>query len=100
MADLLAPSGADFDERDVYLDMPEGPYTHMRRGLIHGAGPGLKIIHFGGKHYQLYDLATDPGELDDLSSDKARLVPMMGLLDAKRATLREMYVKSDAPALP
>ncbi|MGD0675336.1 MAG: sulfatase [Polyangiaceae bacterium] len=100
MADLLAPSGADFDERDVYLDMPEGPYTHMRRGLIHGAGPGLKIIHFGGKHYQLYDLATDPGELDDLSSDKARLVPMMGLLDAKRATLREIYVKSDAPALP
>ncbi|MGA3122528.1 MAG: sulfatase-like hydrolase/transferase [Polyangiaceae bacterium] len=98
MGDLLAAPSDSFEERDVYLDMPEGPYTHMRRGIIHGATPGLKLIHFGGRHYELYDLATDPAELEDLSSDEARLGPMIQALQAKRATLKEVPVKPDAPA--
>ena len=80
--------------------MPDGPYTHMRRGLIHGPTPGMKLIHFGGRQYQLYDLASDPGELDDLASDADRLRPMVDALQAKRATLHEIAVKPDAPALP
>jgi arylsulfatase A-like enzyme len=100
MDDVMAREGGDFEERDVYLDMPDGPYTHLRRALIHGTTPGMKLIHFGGRHYQLYDLAADPGELDDLASDPDRLRPMAEALQAKRATLHEVYVKPDAPAVP
>ena len=88
------------EERDVYLDMPDGPYTHMRRGIIHGTTPGMKLIHLGGQQYQLYDLASDPEERDDLSGDAARLRPMIEALQAKRATLKEVYVKPDTAAAP
>jgi arylsulfatase A-like enzyme len=98
--DLSAHDGDAFDERDVYMDMPDGPYTHLRRALIHGTTPGMKLIHFGGRHYQLYDLANDPGELDDLAGDHERLAPMVEAMAAKRAMLHEVYVKPDVPALP
>lgn len=97
MADLTARPGDPYEERDVYLDMPDGPYTHMRRGIIHGPTPGMKLIHFGGRQYQLYDLASDPGERDDLAGDPAKLGPMVAALQAKRATLREIEVKADVP---
>jgi arylsulfatase A-like enzyme len=100
MTDLLATPGASYEERDVYLDMPDGPYTHLRRGIIHGTTPGMKLIHLGGRQYQLYDLASDPGERDDLSGDPAKLGPMIEALQAKRATLKEINVKADAPATP
>ncbi|MDP9150291.1 MAG: sulfatase-like hydrolase/transferase, partial [Myxococcota bacterium] len=100
IADLLARPGERLLERDVYLDMPDGPYTHMRRGLIHGATPGMKLIHFGGSQYQLYDLAADPAEREDLSGDRRKLAPMVEALQAKRATLKEVYVKSDNPPPP
>ncbi len=96
-ADILTREGDAYEERDVYMDMPDGPYTHMRRGLIHGKTPGMKLIHFGGRQYQLYDLARDPGETDDLSSDADRVRPMLEAFQAKRATLREIDVKPDAP---
>jgi choline-sulfatase len=95
MDDISAPPSGPYEERDVYLDMPDGPYTHMRRGLVHGTTPGMKLIHFGGRQYQLYDLETDPGETKDLAGDPARLGPMIELLQAKRATLKEIYVKPD-----
>jgi choline-sulfatase len=98
--DLGAKPGTNFEEREVYFDMPDGPYTHMRRGIIHGTTPGMKLIHFGGNQYQLYDLADDPGEHDDLSGDPAKLQPLVEALQAKRATLKEIYVKPDAPAAP
>jgi arylsulfatase A-like enzyme len=98
MADLAGQSGDAFEERDVYLDMPEGPYTHMRRGILHGPTPGMKLIHFGGRQYQLYDLEKDPGEAEDLARDATKLGPMVDALQAKRATLKEIYVKPDAPA--
>jgi arylsulfatase A-like enzyme len=95
MEDITAAPSGPYDERDVYLDMPDGPYTHMRRGLLHGTTPGMKLIHFGGRQYQLYDLERDPGETRDLAGDPARLGPMIELLQAKRAALKEIYVKPD-----
>jgi choline-sulfatase len=95
MPDLTARPGDEFAERDVYLDMPDGPFTRMRRGIIHGPTPGMKLIHFGGRQYQLYDLETDPGEQEDLASDEAKLRPAIQALQRKRAGLREIYVKPD-----
>jgi choline-sulfatase len=95
MEDITSAPSGPYEERDVYLDMPDGPYTHMRRGLLHGTTPGMKLIHFGGRQYQLYDLERDPGETKDLAGDPARLGPMIELLQAKRATLKEIYVKPD-----
>ena len=94
MSDLTAGPADAYEERDVYLDMPDGPYTHMRRALLHGTTPGLKLIHFGGRQYQLYDLAQDPGEVEDLAHDPAKLRPMVDLMQEKRATLHEIVVKS------
>jgi choline-sulfatase len=100
MADLVAKPDESFEERDVYLDMPDGPYTHLRRGILRGSTPGMKLIHLGGRQYQLYDLSNDPGEKEDLSGDPSKLGPMVEALQAKRATLKEVNVKADAPAQP
>jgi choline-sulfatase len=95
----VGPDGS-YEERDVYLDMPDGPYTHMRRGLLHGPTPGMKLVNYGGSTYRLYDLSQDPGETNDLSSDPTKLAPMVELMQNKRATLHEIYVKADAPPGP
>jgi arylsulfatase A-like enzyme len=100
MADLTAKPGESPEERDVYLDMPDGPYTHLRRGILHGPTPGMKLIHLGGRQYQLYDLSRDPDEREDLAGDPAKLQPMLEALSAKRATLHEINVKADSPAGP
>jgi hypothetical protein len=39
----------------------------------------------------------DPGEATDLSGDKSLMLPMLTALQAKRATLREIYVRPEAP---
>jgi choline-sulfatase len=95
MSDIAAKPGEELEERDVYIDMPDGPFTHMRRGIIHGATPGMKLVHSGGRQYQLYDLAADPGEQEDLAIDPAKLGPMIRVMQAKRAGLHEVYVKPD-----
>jgi choline-sulfatase len=95
MPDLSARPGDPYAERDVYIDMPDGPFTRMRRGIIHGPTPGMKLIHSGGRQYQLYDLALDPGELEDLADDPEKLGPLIQTLQAKRSTLREIFVKPD-----
>ncbi|MFS8065413.1 MAG: sulfatase-like hydrolase/transferase, partial [Byssovorax sp.] len=61
----LAP-GAAPEPRDVFIDMPAGPYNDAKRALIHG---DLKLITSGGAHAEIYDLAKDPGERRDLGSD-------------------------------
>ena len=99
VADLVTKPGEAFEERDVYLDMPEGPFTHMRRGIIHGETPGLKLIHFGGRQFQLYDLAADPGETLDIAGDPARFEPVLQAFSTKRQSVTEIYVAPEG-ALP
>ncbi len=94
-ADLSA-----YPERDVYLDMPVGPYTQMRRGVIHGSTPGLKLIHFGGNLYNLFDLSADPGEATDIAGDKTRFDPVFSAFQSIRSSLREIDVTPDPNALP
>ena len=65
----------------------------IRRALITGTAPGMKLIHSGGAQYQLYDLAEDPGERKDLSSDKEKLGPVLTRMQQLRARLKEVEQK-------
>jgi arylsulfatase A-like enzyme len=104
LADLeVAPTdgGAwEYPERDVYIDMPAGPYTAMRRALIHGTTPGLKLVQLDSGAFQLFDLARDPDEKEDLAADPTRLKEMVAQMQAKRATLAEIEVKPVVPPPP
>lgn len=90
--DIEAPAGA-WETRDVYVDMPAGPYNELRRAIITGPGAGMKLIHFGGSMMQLYDLDTDPGEKKDLAADRALRDPVFARMSALRGGLREIDVK-------
>ncbi len=92
LKDAYAAPDAKLQERDVYLDMPEGPYNDVRRALITGPSPGMKLIHFGGKRYQLYDLANDPGENNDLSSNPDLFKPALERMEALRSRMKEISV--------
>lgn len=83
----------DFPERDVLVDMPEGPYNGLRRAFIQGPTPGKKLVHLGGQQYQLFDLAADPGEMQDLSKDPEVMKPILDAYNQKRASTKEIYVR-------
>jgi arylsulfatase A-like enzyme len=95
--DIESKSNDELEERDVYIDMPPGPYNGPRRAVITGPTPGMKLIHQGGRSYLLFDLAEDPGEKRDLAWDKEKLDPVLAKFQAARARLKEVEVKPDAP---
>jgi choline-sulfatase len=90
LADVYLPKNGEHEVRDVYVDMPQGPFNGPRRALITGAAPGMKLIHSGGAQYQLFDLAEDPNERKDLSSDKEKLQPVLTRMQQMRARLKEV----------
>jgi choline-sulfatase len=94
LADVFAAPGAPLAERDIYLDMPQGPLNDMRRAIVTGPTPGMKLLHFGGSRYSLYDLAADPAESNDLVKDPEALRPVMTRLQQFRAGLSELEVGS------
>ena len=100
LSDLTQAPATPYEERDVYLDMPAGPYNMMRRGFIHGPTPGQKLIYFGGTQYQLFDLAADPAEKDDLAQDAEKLDKIVPLFQTFRARLKEIDVKPESANLP
>ena len=87
----LAP-GAAPEPRDVFIDMPAGPYNDAKRALIHG---DLKLITSGGAHAEIYDLAKDPGERRDLGSDPDAVKQIQPYYDAVKARLREIRVTGE-----
>jgi len=97
LTDVYLPEGEEHEERDVFVDMPAGPYNGIRRAVITGPTPGMKLINQGGSSYQLFDLANDPKEARDLASDKEKLGPVLEHMQAIRARLKEVDVKPDAP---
>lgn len=90
VADLVAPKGVPLTERDIYIDMPEGPFNEMRRALISNGSPGTKLIDVGGKRFELYDLARDPDEQTNLSADKALSTPYIEGMQRLRGQLQEI----------
>jgi arylsulfatase A-like enzyme len=99
LADLVAKDDAPFEERDVYIDMPVGPYTGMRHALITGPTPGQKLYNMAPGQFALYDLAKDPGELEDLAlADRERLMELVRRFNETRGRLKELSVTASAPA--
>jgi len=92
LGDLDVKGGA-FEERDVYIDMPAGPYNGVRRAVITGDTPGMKLISSGGNRYQLFDLASDPAEKNDLAADRTKLSLALDRMQAIRSGLQEIEVK-------
>jgi choline-sulfatase len=89
LRDLEKPNG-DVPERDIYIDMPDGPYNEMRRAVLTGPSPGLKLIDFGSNRYELYDLRFDPNETKNLAgSDKTQLRAAQEAMSKMRASLKE-----------
>jgi arylsulfatase A-like enzyme len=91
LPDLLAKEDATYEERDVYIDMPVGPFTGMRRALITGTTPGLKLYNMAVGQYALFDLAKDPGEVDDIVlADRDRFAELVRKFDETRGRLKEL----------
>ena len=90
VTDVLARPEQKLAEHDVFIDMPEGPFNEMRRAFITGPTPGTKLVDVAGRRLELYDLARDPDEAQNLSSDKERLAPVVEGLQKLRAGLREV----------
>lgn len=89
LADARAADG-EIEERDVFIDMPAGPFNEMRRAVVTGASPGLKLIDFGGR-YELYDLQADPRETKNLSyTSPAQLREAKDAMTRVRSSLREI----------
>lgn len=90
LPDVFLKEGASHEVRDVFVDMPAGPYNDARRALIH---EDLKLIVSNEARFDLYDLAADPGELQNLAkSDASRLTQMKDRYAAMKAWLREIKV--------
>jgi choline-sulfatase len=95
IGDVMAKDGTKLEEKDVYIDMPVGPNTQMRRAIVTGPTPGMKLIQLGPSSYNLFDLAKDPAEKEDLSRDRSKLGPVLDALQSMRARLKEIEVKPD-----
>jgi choline-sulfatase len=100
LGDVLGEPGADPAERDVYFDMPLSPYSQMRRGMIHGKTPGMKLIQLGANNYNLFDLDRDPTEREDLVTDRAKFDPVYAAFQEQRARLKEVEPRADPTDLP
>jgi choline-sulfatase len=88
--DLLLPPGKSAEPRDVLIDMPGGPYNDPRRAIIHG---DLKLTVSNGTSYELYDLAKDPEERQNLwESEGAPSKEIASYYDVAKARLREVRV--------
>jgi arylsulfatase A-like enzyme len=93
LVDAFLPEGKEAAQRDVYVDMPAGPFNDARRALIHG---DQKLIVSGDRRFALYDLASDPNEERDLAEQgDAKDGPVKEMKDryaAFKARLREVKV--------
>jgi choline-sulfatase len=87
LADLLRAPGESDPARPVFIDMARGPHNAERQALIEG---DLKVTASEGRVLGLFDLAADPGEKQDLSSNKELAAKARGSLATFRSQLRRV----------
>jgi len=72
--------------RPIYIELPEGPFNSMRRSLVVGT---WKLTERGARRFELYNLATDPGERTNLAAtEPAELARMRAEMESVRSGLR------------
>lgn len=89
LADLIGGPGKEPPQRDIFIDMPAGPYNDARRSLIHG---DLKMIVSNDARFELYDLSADEAEKNNLWDNRELRRPVEERYAAARAGLQEIRV--------
>ncbi|MFO0639785.1 MAG: sulfatase-like hydrolase/transferase [Polyangiaceae bacterium] len=88
--------GAKAEPRDVIVDLPEDEYNERRRALVH---ENLKLVAFGrDARFQLYDLAADPGENQDLAKTRKDLLD--GMLERYKAASKALVEVAPRGGIP
>jgi choline-sulfatase len=82
--------GGPSPERPVFVDMPAGPYNGDRQAYIDN---DLKLVVSNSRPMGLYNLATDPGETQNLADKPLQVDAMLERLKAFRSKLRVVKVK-------
>lgn len=82
--------GGPAAKRDVFIDMPAGPYNGDRQAFI---ADDLKLVTSNGRPMGLFNLASDPGETKNLTKDAALIEPALERMKAFRDRLRVVKVK-------
>lgn len=90
--DLLLPPGATAEARDVLVDMPDGPFNDTRRALLHG---DFKLTISNESRRELYNLAKDPEERENLWDDGREGKEIEPFYAAAKARLREVRVTGE-----
>ena len=85
LGDLRRAPGSPDPAKPVFIDMARGPYNAERQALIED---DLKLTVSEGRVLGLYDLAKDPAEKQDLSSDKTAVAAARDKLSAFKSRLR------------
>lgn len=75
--------------REIFIDMPAGPYNGDRQAYI---ADDLKLITSNSRPMGLYNLAVDPGETQNLSKDAALAEATLERMKAFRSKLRVVKV--------
>lgn len=89
LPDVFLAAGKAPAQRDVIVDMPAGPYNDARRSFIHG---DLKLTITNNATYELYDLAQDPAEAQNLWTKPEAKGDMADRYAAAKTRLREIRV--------
>jgi arylsulfatase A-like enzyme len=77
--------------RPIYLELPEGPYNSLRRGVIEG---GWKLLERGVGRFELYHLTEDPGERTNLATTRpADLARMRAVYEGVRGGLHPVAAR-------
>lgn len=89
LPDVFLPADKRAEARDIVIDMPAGPYNDARRAFIHG---DLKLTLSNNASYELYDLAKDPAEAENLWQKPEAKGDMPDRYAAAKARLHEIRV--------
>jgi choline-sulfatase len=89
-------NGADSSARPIICDLPADSHNEKRRALIEG---GYKLISFANDfRFEMFNLAADPNELDDLyKKDKAKAAAMRARWKELRGSLHEVKAQGGPP---
>lgn len=82
--------GSEPEPREIFVDMPAGPYNGDRQAYI---ADDLKLVTSNSRPMGLYNLATDPGETQNLSKEADVATKALERMKQFRSKLRVVKVR-------